>query len=87
MSAVRLLYLQVATVEFSLIEVSVMHGLKQGNEVLAQIHKEMSIEDVEKLMSETKEAIAYQQVDSSDLSRIQPLTKDDRKLMRCYHPR
>jgi charged multivesicular body protein 6 len=47
-----------------------MHGLKQGNEVLAQIHKEMSIEDVEKLMSETKEAIAYQNVDSSDLSPV-----------------
>jgi hypothetical protein len=68
--AVRLLYPQVATVEFSLIEVSVMHGLKQGNEVLAQIHKEMRIEDVEKLMSETKEAIAYQNVDLSDLSPV-----------------
>jgi len=47
-----------------------MHGLKQGNEVLSQIHKEMSIEDVEKLMSETKEAIAYQNVDSSHLSPL-----------------
>jgi charged multivesicular body protein 6 len=63
-----------------------MHGLKQGNEVLAQIHKEMSIENVEKLMSETKEAIAYQQVDLSDLSHIRSLTENDRKLMRCCHP-
>lgn len=39
-----------------------MHGLRQGNEVLSQIHKEMRIEDVEKLMSETKEAIEYQRV-------------------------
>lgn len=51
----------VANVEFALIEASVLHGLKQGNEVLARIHEEMSIENVEKLMSETREAIAYQQ--------------------------
>ena len=48
--------------EFSLIEVSVMHGLQQGNKVLSEIHKEMSIENVEKLMSETQEAIVYQRV-------------------------
>jgi charged multivesicular body protein 6 len=39
-----------------------MHGLQQGNKVLSEIHKEMSIENVEKLMSETQEAIAYQKV-------------------------
>lgn len=39
-----------------------MHGLQQGNKVLSEIHKEMSIENVEKLMSETQEAIAYQRV-------------------------
>ena len=53
--------------EFALIEVSVLHGLKQGNEVLARIHEEMSIENVEKLMSETREAIAYQRASSSFL--------------------
>jgi len=50
----------VSTIEFSLVEVSVLHGLKQGNAVLAEIHKEMSIENVEKLMEETQEAQAYQ---------------------------
>ena len=39
-----------------------MHGLKQGNTVLAEIHKEMNIESVERLMGETQDAIAYQQV-------------------------
>lgn len=39
-----------------------MHGLQQGNKVLSEIHSEMSIENVEKLMSETQEAIAYQRV-------------------------
>jgi len=50
----------VSTIEFSLVEVSVLHGLKQGNEVLKEIHKEMSIESVEKLMDETQEAREYQ---------------------------
>jgi charged multivesicular body protein 6 len=52
----------VSTIEFSLVEVSVLHGLKQGNEVLQEIHREMSIESVEKLMDETQEAREYQRV-------------------------
>ena len=39
-----------------------LHGSKQGNEVLKEIHKEMNIESVEKLLDETAEARAYQQV-------------------------
>ncbi|TFK77209.1 hypothetical protein BDN72DRAFT_736933, partial [Pluteus cervinus] len=50
----------VSSIEFSLIEVSVVHGLKQGTDVLKQIHKEMSLESVEKLMDETQEAREYQ---------------------------
>src|SRR5882762_10895607 len=57
-------YFQVSTIEFSLVEVSVLHGLKQGNEVLKEIHKEMNIESVEKLLDETAEARAYQRVRS-----------------------
>jgi charged multivesicular body protein 6 len=37
-----------------------MHGLKQGNEVLKEIHKEMNIERVEQLLEETREAQEYQ---------------------------
>lgn len=43
-------------------EASVLHGLKQGNDVLKEIHKEMNTESVEKLLDETAEARAYQQV-------------------------
>ncbi|KAJ8520135.1 hypothetical protein ONZ45_g3017 [Pleurotus djamor] len=50
----------VSTIEFSLIEVSVLHGLKQGNDVLKEIHKEMNVESVEKLLEETAEAREYQ---------------------------
>lgn len=37
-----------------------LHGLKQGNEVLKEIHKELNVESVEKLLEETAEARAYQ---------------------------
>ena len=53
---------QVSTIEFSLVEVSVLHGLEQGNEVLKEIHKEMNVESVERLLEETAEAREYQKV-------------------------
>lgn len=39
-----------------------LHGLKQGNEVLREIHKEMNLESVEKLLEESQEAREYQRV-------------------------
>ena len=51
-----------STIEFSLVEVSVLHGLQQGNEVLKEIHKELNTEAVEKLLEETNEAREYQRV-------------------------
>ncbi|KAF8523095.1 Snf7 family [Hysterangium stoloniferum] len=65
----------VSTIEFSLVEMSVLHGLQQGNAVLADIHKEMNIESVEKLLGETQEAIAYQQEINDMLANS--MTADD----------
>ncbi|KAF9474095.1 hypothetical protein BDN70DRAFT_885202 [Pholiota conissans] len=65
----------VTTIEFSLVEVSVLHGLKQGNEVLKEIHKEMNIESVEKLLEETAEAREYQKEIGDLLANT--LTLDD----------
>ncbi|PFH54776.1 hypothetical protein AMATHDRAFT_310 [Amanita thiersii Skay4041] len=65
----------VSTIEFSLVEVSVFHGLKQGNEVLKQIHKEMNPETVEKLLEETQEAREYQTEISAMLANT--LTTDE----------
>ncbi|KAJ1544682.1 Vacuolar protein sorting-associated protein 20 [Cladochytrium tenue] len=63
------------TIEYSLIEMDIVAGLKKGNEVLAQIHKEMSVEAVEKLMDDTADAIAYQnEIDEAISGRI---TADD----------
>ncbi|PPQ67076.1 hypothetical protein CVT25_005677 [Psilocybe cyanescens] len=64
-----------STIEFSLVEVSVLHGLKQGNDVLKEIHKEMNVESVEKLLEETAEAREYQKEIGNMLSNA--LTLDD----------
>lgn len=55
-----------SSVEFAQVQKDVVFGLQQGTQVLNEIHKEMGgIENVEKLMGETAEAIAYQQVCST----------------------
>ncbi|KAG6818033.1 hypothetical protein H0H87_009188 [Tephrocybe sp. NHM501043] len=67
----------VSTIEFSLVEVSVLHGLKQGNEVLKEIHKEMNVESVEKLLEETHEAREYQREIGEMLSNNLTLDEED----------
>lgn len=46
----------------------VLYGLRQGNQVLKEIHREMSLERVEKLMEETADGIAYQREISNMLA-------------------
>ncbi|CAG8815811.1 42829_t:CDS:2 [Gigaspora margarita] len=48
------------SIEFALVEKDVLSGLELGNNILKEIHKEMTIEKVEKLMEDTTDAIAYQ---------------------------
>ena len=49
----------------------VLFGLQQGTKVLQTINKEMGgIEGVERLMGETEDARAYQEVCSSFLSHV-----------------
>lgn len=50
-------------VEFAMVQKDVMFGLQQGTQVLQAINKEMGgLAAVEKLMGETEEARAYQEV-------------------------
>jgi hypothetical protein len=50
-------------VEFALVQKDVVFGLQQGTAVLKEIHREMGgIENVEKLLGESEEARAYQEV-------------------------
>jgi charged multivesicular body protein 6 len=65
---------QVSTIEFTQIQATVMQGLSMGNEVLKQLHQEMSLEKVEKLMDQTKEGVEYQ--------RVCPVLRLNNELMR-----
>ncbi|KAI0053373.1 hypothetical protein FA95DRAFT_1481641 [Auriscalpium vulgare] len=67
----------VSTIEFSLVEVSVLHGLKQGNDVLKAIHAEMNLESVEKLLEETAEAREYQREVGDMLANNLSLDEED----------
>jgi charged multivesicular body protein 6 len=57
-----LLNIKTQSIEFSLVEKEVFAGLKQGNSILKEIHNETPLEKVEKLMEDTADAIAYQNV-------------------------
>ncbi|XP_072298285.1 charged multivesicular body protein 6-like [Eucyclogobius newberryi] len=50
----------VQDIEFMQIEMKVIEGLKVGNECLKHMHEIMSLEDVERILDETQEAIEYQ---------------------------
>ncbi|XP_041671744.1 charged multivesicular body protein 6 [Cheilinus undulatus] len=50
----------VQDLEFAQIEKKVIDGLKFGNECLQKMHEVMSIEEVERIMDETQDAIEYQ---------------------------
>ncbi|KAJ8345924.1 hypothetical protein SKAU_G00301170 [Synaphobranchus kaupii] len=50
----------VQDIEFSQIEMKVIEGLKVGNDCLKKMHEVMSIEEVERIMDETQDAIEYQ---------------------------
>ena len=54
--------IQTSTIEYATVEKQVMEGLKAGNKTLTDLQKEMNLDDVQKLMSSTNEAIAYQNV-------------------------
>ncbi|KAI9634924.1 Snf7 family, partial [Dioszegia hungarica] len=61
------------SIEFTQIQATVMKGLEMGNEVLTQLHKEMSLEKVERLMDQTKEGVAYQrEIDEALMSTMSP---------------
>ncbi|XP_006886222.1 PREDICTED: charged multivesicular body protein 6 [Elephantulus edwardii] len=50
----------VQSIEFTQIEMKVMEGLQFGNECLHKMHQVMSIEEVERILDETHEAVEYQ---------------------------
>lgn len=48
-------------IEFAQIETRVVDGLKDGNEALKKLHEMLSIDEIERVMDDTREAVEKQQ--------------------------
>lgn len=55
------LEMMAADIEFAQVELQVIDGLKRGNEALKQMHAILNIDEIERIMDETQEAVAKQQ--------------------------
>lgn len=73
--------LQTGSIEFALVEKQVFEGLKTGSAVLKELNNEMKVEDVERLMDDTADAVAYQQ-EVSDLLSSKITEEDEEEIER-----
>ena len=64
-----------ADIEFAQVEIQVLDGLKQGNVALKKMHAILDINEIEKIMDETREGIEKQQEIDSLLTDA--LTQED----------
>ncbi|XP_064541398.1 charged multivesicular body protein 6-A [Drosophila montana] len=64
-----------ADLEFAQVEMKVLDGLKQGNAALKKVHDMLDINEVEKIMDETREGIEKQQEIDAILTDV--LTQED----------
>lgn len=62
-------------IEFAQVELRVLEGLKNGNEALKKMHDTLNIDEIERIMDETREGIEKQQEIDALLSGA--LTEDD----------
>jgi len=66
------------SIEFAIVEQNVFNALKVGNETLQLINSQMSLDDVQKLMDDSAEAIAYQNQIGDILSEeLNPMDEED----------
>lgn len=68
--------------EFAQIEIKVVENLKLGNESLKKLNSLMSVEEVERIMDETREAVEYQAEVDSLLSGA-GLTREDEEAVQA----
>lgn len=65
----------VQDIEFAQVETKVIDGLKVGNEALKKLHDILSIDEIEKVMDETREGVEKQQEIDALLTGV--LTDED----------
>ena len=71
----------VVNIENAQIQKNVYEAMKQGNDFLKSMNQQLTIDDVEKLMEETAEAIEYQQ-QVGDILAQQGIKEDDSDLLK-----
>lgn len=64
-----------ADLEFAQVEQQVLDGLKRGNDALRQVHEILTIDEIERVLDETQEAVEKQQEIDAVLSGA--LTQQD----------
>lgn len=64
-----------------MVEQEIIEKLKIGSTVLAQIHKEMDLEKVERIMDDTADGIAYQKEIEETMARDLSL-EDEEEIMK-----
>lgn len=70
----------IGTIEFKLIEKDVIYGLQQGNQVLAKLNSEISIDKVDKLLDDIQdETIKYNEISDilGELNNLQESEVDE----------
>ena len=60
----------VTTLEFKQIEHQVVNNMKIGNDCLKKLHEMMSLDEIEDIMDDTREAIDHQRVNKYKLFKI-----------------
>ena len=71
----------IINIENAQIQKNVYESLKQGNDFLKQMNQQITLDDVDKLMEETAEAIEYQQQIGEALAQ-QGIKEDDTDLLK-----
>lgn len=69
-----------STIEYALVEKEIIEKLSLGNKVLKQIHNEMDLDKVNKIMDSTADGIAYQN-EIEEAMRLELEPQDEHEIM------
>nr|CAD7447437.1 unnamed protein product [Timema bartmani] len=69
--------------EFSQVEMQVLDGLKSGNEALKKIHDVLSVDEVERILEETREGVDKQRVNVWNAFTLTDMSAEHRRPSRA----